>query len=143
MQQRPGLGPGRSFEELWMSVIETRNATFGDWSASVEAWIDRETTTAVVRFEDLRLDPQGVARDALSGIGVEVGQPRDRMQTLEEMRAADPTVVRSGRIGDWREEMPERAIERFAELHGEVLVRLAYESSPDPSEWARSLEAEG
>ena len=35
------------------------------------------------------------------------------------------------------------AVERFAELHGETLVRLGYESGVDPAEWGSVAVADG
>ncbi len=142
-----GEGPAqlreRSYEEVLLSLIEQRGKPFGSWSESVQAWTGRAAPAAIVRYEDLRVDPHGVARGALAELGLELGEPGGPMPSIEQMRRANPAVVRSGRTGGWREEMPERAIERFAELHGEALVRLGYEPSADPSRWATSLDAEG
>jgi hypothetical protein len=139
--ERPPLARGRGFEELLMWQIGRSGGQFGSWSESYRAWSGREAPTAIVRFEDLREDPQGVARAKIAELGVELGPARGEMWSFERMRREDPTVVRRGQVGDWRREMPAAAIERFAELHGETLVDLGYERSADPAEWR--LEPEG
>lgn len=143
IEQRQALGRERGFEQILLWLIERSGGDFGSWSQSVGAWTAREAPTEVVRFERLREDPLAVTREAVGLLGVELGEPAGEMPSLEQMREADPSVVRGGRVGDWRDEMPEAAVERFAELHGETLVRLGYERSADPADWGPVDVAEG
>ncbi|HKJ36101.1 MAG TPA: sulfotransferase domain-containing protein [Solirubrobacterales bacterium] len=135
MAGRPALAQGRTFEQLLRELIERSGGQFGSWSECWRLWSEREAPTAIVRFEELREDPQGVARAKVAELGVELGPPQGEMWSFERMRSEDPSVVRRGQVGDWRREMPPEAIERFAELHGETLVELGYEQSPDPADW--------
>ncbi len=132
---RPRFAEGRDFDELVMFLIEEGSRPFGTWSESVASWTQRRAPTEIVRYESLRDDPLFVTRQAVSALGVELGEPVGRMPSFDQMHASNPLVVRAGRVGDWRRELPDRAIERFAELHGETLVELGYESSSDPAEW--------
>lgn len=123
------------FEDVLLWVIEQRGDPFGGWSESVRVWTQRSAPVSVVRYEELRADPQGVARRALARLGTELGEPRRPMPSLEQMRSANPAIVGPGRVGGWREQMSARALERFGELHGDALVELGYERSADPGDW--------
>ncbi len=143
MHQRPALARQRTYEQILLWLIERGGGDFGSWSQSVDAWTGRSAPTEIVRFERLRQDPLGIAREGVGLLGVDLGEPAGEMQSLERMREEDPSVVRSGRVGTWRREMPAAAVERFAQLHGETLVRLGYESSVDPAEWGSVAVADG
>ncbi len=132
---RPPRRPEAALRRTISRLIETENR-FGPWSRSVRAWRERPAPTAVVRFEELRSDPQRVAREALGAHGIEPGEPLRPMPSIETMRKHAPAeLVGSGAVGGWREQLTSRQRARFAALHGELLVELGYATSSDPREW--------
>jgi hypothetical protein len=106
-------------------LIET--VSFGGWSGNVLAWLARTTPTAVVKFEDLIQSPVECVEKALSRVSYHPPQRRaDRTPTFGELRDADPQFFRKGRVGAWREEMPDDLHDLFWQRHAEAMERMGY-----------------
>ena len=114
------------FNEALRMLIETHS--FGGWSGNVLAWLARITPTAVVKFEDLIRTPVECAEEALKRVSCHPPPRRaDRAPTFGELQAADPQFFRKGRVGAWREEMPDDLHDLFWYRHAEAMKRMGYQ----------------
>ncbi len=99
---------------------------YGDWSAHIEAWTRRERTCPV-RFETLIQSPLETVRAALDATGYGLPEtPSGALPTFDELHQQYPKFFRAGRVGGWREELPDDIHRLFWERHGEMMVRLGY-----------------
>ena len=100
---------------------------FGGWSGNVLAWLARTTPTAVVKFEDLIQSPVECVDEALTRVSYRLLQRRaDRAPTFGELHDGDPQFFRKGRVGAWREEMPDDLHDLFWQRHAEAMERMGY-----------------
>lgn len=147
--------PDSDFEvNLFDAVLAPGGSHFGGgWSQHVETWLPH--TDVVIRFEDLIADPlKEVAR-----LGAILDLPTartERLPTFDSLRQAkhpygaklvsalqkssyadERTVAaanfRKGKVGSWREEMPEYLHDLFWMLHGDTMDRLAYGAGERPA----------
>lgn len=96
----------------------------------------------VVKYENLRADPPGVFKQVLSFYGIHlddrtvariVERAKGRRTFKRNWSAANvlpfglASNFRSGRVGQWREEMTPRQIELCKDLLGDPLIELGYE----------------
>ena len=120
----------RFYEALRM-LVET--VPFGGWSGNVLAWLARSAPTAVLRFEDLFQSPLESVERALAQVNwYPPRRHADHVPTFEELHDADPQFFRKGRVGAWREEMPDDVHDLFWERHGEAMERMGYTSMKGP-----------
>lgn len=129
--------PLDSVESTMLALVDDGDHPFGDWTTAIHAWTERDAPTEIVRFEDLRERAIEVLGRAAENLGLGLDEPTwAGNPDIGLMRDISlPGLVRSGKVGGWREEMSEQVIERFAARHGETLVELGYEQSADPSDW--------
>ena len=138
-----------TFEEFLAGPGDFSSDPVADWCAFHTAWLDRSAQTEhaeVLRFEDLKTRPVEVVTAALHRLDVDIDPERvrravdassfDRMREHEDRvtsasgggAAAQPRMIRAGKIDGWREWMtPELA--RFfagAELRT-VAARFGYD----------------
>lgn len=119
----------------WLRRVIKGRCDFGGWSAHVHPWTSRRAPTAVIRFEDLIVDPVGQVSNALAAIGQDskptVGKS---VPTFEELRAKWPAFFREGRVGGGVEEMTSRPelLELFDREHGEVMDAMGYARTRPP-----------
>ncbi len=99
---------------------------FGGWSKNVEAWINRAGWDSMVRFEELIEDPVNIVVAALRRLGMNNEANGEAPPSFQELQATIPWFFRSGKPGDWSQEMPERLQRLFLERHGDTLLRLGY-----------------
>ena len=118
---------------------------FGSWTAHVNSWMDAVdngwTKTLVVRFEDLRHDPEKYLGRILDFLEVRVERARIREavenNSLERMRDKERTApqrasakgrfIRSGTVGGWRESFTESQMRLLQESSAAAaLARLGY-----------------
>ena len=99
---------------------------FGDWSMNVTAWHERDGRTAVVRFEDLIRDPIGQVATALAELDLPLEETKEAMPSFKSLQTRWPGFFRRGRIGSWRNEMPEDIHEQFWQRHGNAMRVLGY-----------------
>ncbi|MBX3063939.1 MAG: sulfotransferase domain-containing protein [Anaerolineae bacterium] len=117
--------PARFYEALRM-LVET-DVSFGGWSGNVLAWLARTTPTAVLKFEDLIRYPLECVEQALNEVDYHPPQRHaDRPPTFEELREAEPQFFRKGRVGAWRDEMPNDLHDLFWQRHAEAMDRMGY-----------------
>lgn len=115
-----------SFEEALATLIEREDHPYGSWSDSVRAWTSRDASTAVIRFEELIVDPVATVRAAAESLGVRLRKPVGELPDFERLRGEDPGLYRRGKVGSWRSEMPAHLEQRFWELHGAEMEALGY-----------------
>lgn len=123
------VGPSRAlFNDTLRSLIET-DSSFGGWSGNVRAWTARSAPTAIVRFEDLVADPIRNVRRAANEIGFRSPEAgATGLLTFDELHRSHPEFFRRGKVGTWREEMPDDLHELFWRRHGETMGLLGYRS---------------
>lgn len=100
--------------------------SYGGWSGNVEAWMRKETTH-LVRFEDLIQTPLEAVGGALTSAGYVLPEVQAAsLPTFEQLHTKHPSFFRKGRVGAWREEMPDDIHRLFWERHGETMTRFGY-----------------
>jgi hypothetical protein len=106
-------------------LIET--PPFGGWSGNVTAWTNRRASTVVVKFEELIAAPLHELRRSMSAIGCELPEIRSTdPASFKELHRKIPQFFRSGRIGAWREELPDHLHALFWHRHGDAMRRIGY-----------------
>lgn len=115
-----------SLEESLAALIERKSHPFGSWSANVRSWTRRRAPTAIVRFEELVEDPAATVRDAVSSLGLPLGDPCGELPSFEELHRRNPAVFRRGVVGSWSSELPAHLERLFWELHGVEMLAMGY-----------------
>ncbi|MBU2649751.1 MAG: sulfotransferase domain-containing protein [Bacteroidetes bacterium] len=149
------IAPGSDFLiNLEQAILAREGSHFGGWSANVMEWIP--LAHAVIHFEDLVEKPletmeklRGILdlplpdrkniptfesqREGKSYFG---GRARKQISD-EEKQEFNQLFFRKGKIGGWKEEMPEQMHELFWKLHGKVSEEMGYlyDGSFDRSNW--------
>ena len=155
-RKRDDLG-GQSYQEhirglpddeakLLFEMGERHARTIGE----MVAWDYTRPNVIELRYEDLMQDHDAVAftlhlralgltaREA--GEGGKIFWRKSLFGGLAKDQKRDDRVkthVTSGKIAQWRTDLPRRVAEIYAERHGQDLVRLGYE--PHPTHWLREL----
>ena len=130
-------------ENLKAAIMAEKGSFFGGWSRNVLEWIER--SEIVIRFEDLIIRPlECVDRirrlvdlpepdinklptfEALKYGIPKYGAGRDLSLTEAEKRRTARKWFRKGKIGAWKDEMPEELLDLFWSLHGEVMEMMGY-----------------
>ncbi len=108
--------------------IITSNDHFGGWGPNALAWQQRKAPTATIRFEDPVADPGAVLQQALATLGQEAAvRGGESMPSFEDLHAVIPWFFRKGKVGAWRDEMPDELHKLFWERHREAMIRFHYE----------------
>jgi hypothetical protein len=132
---------------------------FGSWQAHVDSWLNSPIAKSgellVLRFEDMRRDPEGSVARCLEFLGKKadptVIQTAIRNNSLERMRAKEDRSklpkspieegrqIGKGAIEGWRRKLTQRQLDIVDEFAGETLARLHYCSgiSSPPEERGR------
>lgn len=123
-------GPTAPESEAFLTTLQNLVVTdgfFGGWSNHVSHWLKRPNTVTV-RFEDLVQDPVGGIAEAFRRAGfLSLRQMRGaRLPEFRDLHEQRPDFFRKGRIGSWREEMPQDLHVRFWERHGQMMRQLGY-----------------
>lgn len=137
---------------------------FGAWHQHVASWVDSPLGSSsnflLVKFEDLRGNPNRVVTQVLDFLGVEV-DPQTiedaianntvaRMQEKEhrspQLAATAPKphvgeesrFIRSGSVGRWRNRLTEAQVELIEQHAGKVLARMGYPTGKSEPKTAES-----
>jgi glycosyltransferase involved in cell wall biosynthesis len=106
------------------------NESFGGWGPNVLAWTQRSAPTAILKFEDIVSfpDPISVVGKALEEIGYSGNSPlaSDKPPSFEDLHNQMPDFFREGKIGGWKDEMPENLLELFWDMHGNAMELMEY-----------------
>jgi aryl sulfotransferase len=116
----------------------------GSWGDHVHSWVDESgLPVMVVRYEDLRRQPEAVFADVLRFCGQPVDEERirqavafsdfDELQRQEKaegfrersQRASAP-FFRRGEVGSWRQELSPDLAQRLIAAHAPTMRRLKY-----------------
>ena len=114
------------------------------WSVHFESWVDdSQIHVFLIRYEDLKKDPEKVFRGLLAYLGIAYDVVRmanaleaSKFENLkkreqrdgfkEASKAADSMFFRKGVVGSWREELSQEDSARICVQHGPVMRRLGY-----------------
>lgn len=138
------VSPGSDFiQNMEAAIFAEKGTFFGGWSRNVTEWIDR--ADYIIRYEDLIADPAKCAErirllmdlpeadynnipqfQALKFGIPRYGAGRDRSMTEQEKRSLAALNFRKGKVGSWKEEMPDDLHDLFWSIHGETMLRLGY-----------------
>ncbi len=138
------IAPGSDYATNLREAIIAENRTFfGGWSENVNQW--RRRATIMIRFEDLISEP--IASIESLRRFMELPPPRTtEMPTIDQLRRrklpfAPPyhetlspeelaqwqrKFFRRGKVGSWKDEMPESLQDLFWKLHGHTMIALGY-----------------
>ena len=138
-----------SLDDYVRPFMQGKMALWGSWQAHVDGWINSPLAKSgdllVVRFEDMRQDPEGSVARCLEFLGKQadpsVIQIAIRNNSLQGMRAKEdqakrfPKVpgqegrqINQGAIEGWRQKLTNRQLEIVDEFAGDILARLNYPS---------------
>ena len=136
--------PGTQFyHNLKEAIIAAEGSFFGGWSENVKQWITK--ADLVIRFEDLIKDPIKQT-ERLSKLIELPSKLSDQPPTFEELKFGKPQYgsgkahfkdetkvketanrnFRKGKVGSWKEEMPEDLQELFWNYHGAMMEEMGY-----------------
>jgi hypothetical protein len=107
-------------------IIGDDPSAFAGWSRNVSAWLNRPGQSAIVRYEDLIVDPVATTQAALRRLNVDRPAVRRDAVPFKTLHEDVGWFFRKGRIGSWQDELPRRLQDLFLDLHGDVLSRLGY-----------------
>lgn len=113
--------PLRLVNEAAWKIVNDPNA---QWGRLVDYALKHPNTKAVVRYEAMKVDPVGTARDALRKLDYHVDVCREAL-TWDQLHEHAPHFFRRGRPGGWRELDPE-VVKAFVAKNGDTLQRLKY-----------------
>jgi hypothetical protein len=117
---------------------------FGAWQAHVASWLNSPiadtSSMLLVRFEDLRSNPEMVFRGVVEFLGMEVEPEAVKRavanNSLEQMRAKEDRsprrvsvrdrFIRSGSLQKWRTELSPRQLQMVEQAAGDSLRRMGY-----------------
>jgi hypothetical protein len=103
------------------------NDYFGGWSQNVESWVKRKAATTIVKFEELIVTPLPTLERAFIELALTIPNANETPPTFAALQAKMPKFFRRGKIGSWREEMPEDLQALFWEYHGTTMKSLGYD----------------
>ena len=118
--------------------------SLGSWSGHVRSWVDdSHLPLHLIRYEDLRRDPQNVFSNALRFCGLPLDAARiekaigfssfGELQKQEKEKGFRERLPRSsgeffrqGRVGGWRSELTRALVKQLIDTHGETMKRFGY-----------------
>jgi hypothetical protein len=144
-----GLGIEEAAEILITPRFETSNGPhsvyefYGSWSQNVESWTRRpHHAVLTLRFEDLVDDPIGQFSRLARHLRIDAQEDEVRaavekssFERLSSIEAAkgfrerpeySSRFFRSGKIGSWRNVLPDALVEKISERHGDTMRRFGY-----------------
>jgi Sulfotransferase domain len=140
----------RDLDDYISAFFQGKVSHFGAWQDHVASWMNstlaRSGDLLVVRFEDMRRDPEGVISRCLGFLGQRIDpfivQTAIRNNSLEKMRIKEdqstkfPKVpgesgrqVGRGEIEGWRQTLTEQQLRIVDKYAGETLAHFHYPSS--------------
>lgn len=138
------IQPGTDFlSNMKEAIIAEKGSYFGGWSVNVLQWVEK--ADIVIRYEDLVQN----TRETFERIEKIFKLPKanwDRLPSFKEMKSrvnqygssisSDKPLeeklslskrnFRKGKIGSWKEEMPEDLLDLFWHYHGDIMEMLGY-----------------
>jgi hypothetical protein len=140
-----GLGRyDKGFDHFLQSFVRGRVNGYGSWQHHVNSWLDAESAgqvnLLVVRFEDLRRNPEETMSTIFDFAGVKVSRQSIRIavenNTLEQMKKKEDSApqmakagarfVRSGAVAGWIGRLTEPQLELLERMTRDALLRTGY-----------------
>ena len=145
------------FDGFLLNFLEGRALAVGSWQEHLRSWLDsplaKSGNLMVVRYEDLRGNPEEVVRQVLQFLGVsrdlKIIRNAIENNTLQQMRAKedrakragerpallaryrgiqeDGRFVRKGAIGGWRSKLTDAQVKIVQQYAGNALAAAGYE----------------
>ena len=115
---------GLSYDARMARLIAVGIRAHGTWSDNVRTWRNRSAPTAILRFEELIVDPVSTIARGREELSVPLPEVTGEVPSFEELHRVSDHLYRRGTVGSWRDEMPPRLHGRFWRLHGEEMVAL-------------------
>jgi len=146
-----GIAPP-DFEVFLRGFLEGHSNPYGCWHQHVRSWLDgplpKEGKLLVVKFEDLRKDPQDAVRRMVEFAGVPLDRERIEAaltdNSVERMRAKEAKsqklfqskteagrFVRKGAVQGWKSVLTTAQLQLFEAYAGPELARLGYPSASE------------
>lgn len=113
-------------EEITRPYLEGQPSS-GTWGGNVLSWLGAvEASVALLRYEDLIVDPRGSVERAVSSLLPELVPSADAViPTFSELHSVDPLFFRRGSAQSYRDEMSEDLHELFwAQPENATAMRL-------------------
>lgn len=136
-----------NLDEYVRPFMQGRMTRFGSWQEHVDGWMNsplaKRGDLLVLRFEDVRKDPEDAVARCLEFLGKKVDatviQTVVHNNLLDKMRAKEDQAkklpkspgetgrqVGKGAVQGWRQKLTEQQLEVVDEFAGDVLTRLDY-----------------
>jgi aryl sulfotransferase len=116
----------------------------GSWSSHIHSWVDDSGLPVhIIRYEDLRHDPESVFSETLRFCGLPLDSARIKkaveFSSFSELQKQErekgfrerPTKAsggffRQGKVGGWREELSPEQVKRMIAAFGDTMYRFGY-----------------
>ena len=136
--------PGFALARSHGALSDQLHQPLGSWSGHVQSWVDEAgLPVCLVRYEDLRADPQGVLGDVIRFSGLEYDQVRiekavafadfSELQRQEQEGGFRERSTRSpgqffrrGLVNGWRQELSADLVQQIIATHGQTMRRFGY-----------------
>lgn len=118
-----------------------------DWSGHVLSWLDSGNSICILRYEDMKskgfatfkravqfleLDKSDAQiRDAIKKSNFESLQNQEKENSFNEKPQHTNAFFRKGVVGDWREHLNDRQVDKLIKAHYGVMKRLKYLDDKD------------
>ena len=131
------IAPGSNYLENLQAAFRARHGShFGGWHDNVLQWVLK--ADVIIRFEDLIKDPIGQASRLRSILPLPDAQ-LEKLPTFETQKFGktdygrglqkNKLFFRKGKVGDWKEEMPEKIQYAFWKKNSNLMGLLGYSLS--------------
>jgi hypothetical protein len=144
-QQRRRVAPG-PFDRFVRDFVDGRTNAWGSWDAHVTAWLASPAAETdrclVVRFEDLRADPERQVRALANFLGIDASDAaieraveNNRLERMREKEDGgviladsrnDVRFVASGAVDAWQQQLDPELAENISAAFTANLDRLGY-----------------
>ena len=145
-------------DSFLLSFLEGRVIHTGSWQQHTRSWLEsplaKNGNLLVVRYEDLRKNPEQKLQELLQFVGIPADSRAIRRaienNTLQQMRAKEDKAkkagetsillgrrteafdevsrfVRKGAVGGWRDKLTEAQVKLFEQYAGDTLATAGYE----------------
>lgn len=112
----------RPLAEL-MELLISGQQGFDSWAVHTLTWLGRPTV--LIDFESLVDEPIQVVADAIETLEIGIDLNRDaEVKSFGELRRLAPMFWRRGKVGSYKDEMPEKLQEAFQCLNGEAVAMV-------------------
>lgn len=120
----------RAFLDILRRLV-SGHPGYGSWSKHVSAWSSRQAPTAIIRYEDLLVDPIATVQGAVTRLGIKLQKPkRTEPMSFPSLQKLDSRFFRKGKSGSYKDEMPSDIEELFWKHNGDAMRALGYANGP-------------